>query len=92
MPTTLREMEHVILRVEPGGYIHFACSKQPRLELRSFEAPKICPICRHINPIKMGGLVQEYLETVEPREVATANALLTTLDESPADDAEWVTK
>ncbi len=45
--------EHIITSIEPRGYIHFTCPSQPTMELRSYDAPKRCPFCRDINPIKM---------------------------------------
>ena len=61
---TTKVQDHVLVSIEPGGYISFLCSAQPKMELRSYELPRICPVCRHIKPIKMG-----VLETVDPADM-----------------------
>lgn len=76
---TSKHEDHIIIGIEPRGYIHFVCAKQPKMELRSYEAPRICPICRTISPIKMG-----VLETTEIQESAFKS------DE--IDDKKWVTR
>jgi hypothetical protein len=49
LPTT-----HMLTRVERHRYVAFVCSKQPLMEFLSFDGPKLCPICRQVDPIKWG--------------------------------------
>lgn len=46
--------EHIITKVSGSGSIFFICSAQPKMELQSHFVPKICPVCRTINPVEMG--------------------------------------
>ena len=52
---------HTLIRVERQRYVAFVCSRQPLMEFFSCDVPKRCPICRQINPIKMGTVEGEEL-------------------------------
>jgi phage FluMu protein Com len=74
-----KQNDHMITSIEPRGYIHFVCPEQPTMEFRSFELPKRCPICRRVNPIKMGTV--EYVESENWEDETETN-----------DDRKWVTQ
>lgn len=50
-----KDTGHIIIKVERRRYVHFMCPCSPKMEIVSFDAPAICPVCRLANPIRFGG-------------------------------------
>jgi len=52
-PEKPTKWEHILTRIEDKSF-GFLCSAQPKMEFICFgKAPRRCPICREINPLKM---------------------------------------
>jgi hypothetical protein len=54
----MTDSKHALVRRESPWYFHFFCPFQLKLELRSYGPPKKCPICRDIDPLKLGRVIE----------------------------------
>ena len=72
--------DHIITKMDPREYVDFVCPAQPKMELRSYQLPRLCPVCRRTDPIKMG-----VIEISDQPDVDRLNA------QPEFDEPNWVT-